>query len=66
MQKCILNQQEASKWQFPVDFDRVSHIVDYRNYTRSLAKDLKVLLNFLGKLPELSFSNFQKIHNEVI
>ncbi|CAB5506057.1 hypothetical protein [uncultured Gammaproteobacteria bacterium] len=43
MQKCILNQQEASKWQFPVDFDRVSHIVDYRNYTRSLAKDLKVL-----------------------
>jgi hypothetical protein len=30
MQKCILNQQEASKWQFPVDFDRVSHIVDDR------------------------------------
>jgi hypothetical protein len=39
----ILNQQETSKWQFPVDFERVSHIVDYRNYTRSLAKDLKVL-----------------------
>ena len=43
MKKCILNQQETSKWQFPVDFERVSHIVDYRNYTRSLAKDLKVL-----------------------
>jgi hypothetical protein len=26
---------------------------------------LRVLFTFLGKLPELSFYNFQKIHNEV-
>jgi len=43
MQQDILNQQQRFRWQFPVDFDRVSHLVDYYWYTKSLAKDLDIL-----------------------
>ncbi|SHA07346.1 Monooxygenase [Bathymodiolus thermophilus thioautotrophic gill symbiont] len=43
MQQEILNQQQRFKWQFPVDFERITHLVDYYWYTRLLAKDLNAL-----------------------
>ncbi len=43
MQQNILSQQQRFRWQFPIDSNRVSHLVDYYSYTKSLAKDLNIL-----------------------
>ncbi|SMN17422.1 Dimethylaniline monooxygenase (N-oxide forming) [uncultured Candidatus Thioglobus sp.] len=53
MRQDILNQQQRFKWQFPVDFERIPHLIDYYWYTRSLARDL----NILPKQWHLFFSN---------
>lgn len=43
MRQQVVQQQRATQKQFPVDYQRITHIVDYFSYMKSLARPLGVM-----------------------